>query len=227
MEEDEDLRELFQAQMERAMKRTKDDIEKRERLMKIKLSEEIKQSANNIIANHLRDKNSLPEISEAEYAIARAVQIKLEIKRPLRKEKKTKENSRVRKKKKKHIKELRELVAREGNDIYRRKHWRKTTLKEKRITEEPKRKANSNLNKLKDLIIVKEIWLDKLMRKIVKRERQKERNKAMKNNSISQKNEGNAYTEKNEGSKYKGQVTTMNKFVKFWAGILKDESEYQ
>ena len=63
------------------------------------------------------------------------------------------------------------------------------------------------------------------MRKIVKRERQKERNKAMKNNSIFQKNEGNVYTEKNEGSKYKGQVTTMNKFVKFWAGILEDESE--
>ena len=90
MEEDEDLRELFQAQMERAMKRTKDDIEKRERLMKVKLSEEIKQSVNNIIANHLGDKNSLPEISETEYAIARAVEIKLEIKRPLRKERKRK-----------------------------------------------------------------------------------------------------------------------------------------
>ena len=40
--EDKDLRELFQAQMERVMTRTKDDFEERERLMKVKLSEEIK-----------------------------------------------------------------------------------------------------------------------------------------------------------------------------------------
>ena len=33
-EEDEDLRELFQAQMERVMTTTKDDSEERERLMK-------------------------------------------------------------------------------------------------------------------------------------------------------------------------------------------------
>ena len=60
-EEDEDLRELFQAQMERVMTTTKDHIEEREKLMKTKLSEEIKQSANRIMANHLRDKNSLPD----------------------------------------------------------------------------------------------------------------------------------------------------------------------
>ena len=41
----------------------------------------------------------------------RTVEINLEIKRPVRKEKKTKENSRV-KKMKKQIKELRQLVAR-------------------------------------------------------------------------------------------------------------------
>ena len=50
--------------------------------------------------------------------------------------------------------------------------------------EELKRQANSNLNKLKNLMIAKEIWLDKLREKIVKMERYKERDKAMKNNSI-------------------------------------------
>lgn len=53
MEEDEDLRELFQAEMERVMTTTKDDIEERKKLMKVKLREEIKQSANRIMVNHL------------------------------------------------------------------------------------------------------------------------------------------------------------------------------
>ena len=43
-------------------------------------------------------------------------------------------------------------------EIYRRKHWRKATYKEKQITEELKGKVNSNLNKLKDLMIAIEIW---------------------------------------------------------------------
>ena len=132
----------MQAQMKRVMTTTKDDIEQRERLMKVKLSEEIKQSANRTMANHLRDKNSLPEIAGVVHAMVRAVEIKLEIKRPLRKKKKTKENRTV-KKMERHIKELRQLVERARNEIYRRKHWRKATHKEKRIMEELKRKANS------------------------------------------------------------------------------------
>ena len=132
----------MQAQMKRVMTTTKDDIEQRERLMKVKLSEEIKQSANRTMANHLRDKNSLPEIAGVVYAMVRAVEIKLEIKRPLRKKKKTKENRTV-KKMERHIKELRQLVERARNEIYRRKYWRKATHKEKRIMEELKRKANS------------------------------------------------------------------------------------
>ena len=96
-EEDEDLRELFQTQMERVMMAAKDDIEERERLVKVKLREEIKQSQKKIMANHLRARNSLPEITDAVYAMTRVVEIKLEVKRLLRKEKKAKENRRVRK----------------------------------------------------------------------------------------------------------------------------------
>ena len=36
--------------------------------MKVKLSEKIKQSANRIMADYLRDNNSLPEITNAVYA---------------------------------------------------------------------------------------------------------------------------------------------------------------
>ena len=119
-------------------------------------STEIKQSANKIVANHLRDQNSLPEITDAVYAITRAVNIKLEIKRPLRKEKKAKENRGVRQMKK-QMKELTQPVPRAGNETYQRKHWGKVLRKEKRIIEELKRKVNSNLNKLKDIMIAKKI----------------------------------------------------------------------
>ena len=91
------------------MTTTKDNIEERERLIKVKLSEEI--SANMIMINHLRDESPLPKITDAVYATARALETKLEIKRPLKKEKKTRENRRVGKLKK-QIKELRQLVAR-------------------------------------------------------------------------------------------------------------------
>ena len=46
----------------------------------------------------------------------------------------------------------------------------------------------------------------------MKTERYKERDKAMKNNSIFQKVEGNFYNKTKERSTYKGQVQTINKF---------------
>ena len=67
--------------------------------------------------------------------------------------------------------------------------------KEKRIMEELKRNANSNLKKLKDLMLAKEIWLDKLRENIVKMERYKERDKTLKNTIIFQKDKGNLLQE--------------------------------
>ena len=67
---------------------TKDDTEERERLMKVKLREKINQSDNWVMANHLRDKNALPETTHAVYVMVRAVVIKLEIKWPHTKEEK-------------------------------------------------------------------------------------------------------------------------------------------
>ena len=81
-------------------------------------------------SNHLRDKNSLPEITDAVYAMVREVKIKLEIKWLLRKESKVKENKRV-KKMERQVKELRQLVVRAGNKIYQRKYWIEATHKEK------------------------------------------------------------------------------------------------
>lgn len=103
------------------------------------------------MANHLRARNSLPEITDAVYAMTRVVEIKLEVKRLLRKEKKAKENRRVRKMKT-QIRKVRQLVAKAGNWIYSRKHLRKATHKEKQIMEELKRneKGNQQSKRLND-----------------------------------------------------------------------------
>lgn len=61
-------------------------------MMKVKLSEEIEQSAKRIMANHPRDKNFQSEKTDAVYAMARALEIKLEIGRRLGKVKKMKQN---------------------------------------------------------------------------------------------------------------------------------------
>ena len=102
------------------------------------------------MVNHLRNKNSSPGTPGPVYAMARAVEIKTKTERSLRKK-----TGAPGKWKKKQIKELRKLVARVSDEIYRRKHWRKATAKEKRIAEKLKKKANSDLNKLKDLMIAK------------------------------------------------------------------------
>ena len=47
----------------------------------------------------------------------------------------------------------------------------------------------------------------------------------MKNNSIFLKGEGDFYKKTNKRSDYKGQVPTMDKSMKFLAGILENERE--
>ena len=53
---------------------------------------------------------------------------------------------------KRQIKELRQLVIRVINEIRRRKHLRNATHKGKRIKEELKRKANSNLSSKRNMV---------------------------------------------------------------------------
>lgn len=53
--------------------------------MKAKLSDEIKQSANRIMTKYLSVQKSLPEITDAVYAMVRVVEIKFEIQMLLRK----------------------------------------------------------------------------------------------------------------------------------------------
>ena len=87
------------------------------------------------------------------------------------------------------MKELRQQVARIGNQINRRKNWRKATRKERKMMEELKIKAGSNLYKMEELMTAKEISLEKLREKIIKLAKQEERDKRLRNNNIFQKDE--------------------------------------
>ena len=69
------------------------------------------------------------------------------------------------------MKELRQDVARAGNELHRRKQQRKSTKKEKRIMKELGTKMSGKEATSKNLRIVKEQWLDKLRYKKVKLEK--------------------------------------------------------
>ena len=93
------------------------------------------------------------------------------------------ENRRVRKLNGK-MKMLRQYIAMTANEIHWRKIWRKATNKEKNILENLKRRANSDLSSLRELLAVKEKWLDELRSNKVKLEKIVARDKRIKNDNM-------------------------------------------
>ena len=69
------------------------------------------------------------------------------------------------------IKEMRQDVARAGNESHRQKQQRKSTKKEKQIMKELETKINGKEATSKNLRIVNEQWLEKLCYKKVKLEK--------------------------------------------------------
>ena len=106
-----------------------------------------------------------------------------------------------------------------------RKIWRKATNKEKKILENLKRIANSDLSSLRELLAAKEKWLDELRSKKVKLEKIVARDKRIKNNNMFVRNEGTFYRQTKKLEKQVGRVPSINKFTNFWAGIWEDDSK--
>ena len=109
--------------------------------------------------------------------------------------------------------------------IHQRKIWRKATNKEKKILENLKRRANSDLSSLRELLAAKEKWLDELRSKKVKLEKIVARDKRIKNNNMFVRNEGTFYRQTKKLEKQVGRVPSINKFTDFWAGIWEDDSK--
>ena len=80
------------------------------------------------------------------------------------------------------VKELRQDVARAGNELHRQKQQRKSTKREKRIMKEHGTKMNGKEATSKNLRIVKEQWLDKIRYKKVKLKKYIEKRNRKKHN---------------------------------------------
>jgi len=114
-EEDIELKVLFENELSKLERSTQEHMEERERLLKIKIENNTKQSANRILLGYANQLATFPEIIDHVYAMARAVEIKAGVKRNVTREAKGKgENRRIRKLKK-QIKALRQVVARTAN----------------------------------------------------------------------------------------------------------------
>ena len=112
-------------------------IEPRQKLPKAKFDNQLKESANRVLGIYLKEVNTIPEICDKIYAMRRAIGFKLgtlvESDSGKRKKKSAIGRNRREQKLKKEIKELRQIVAKTRNELYRRRQQRKATKKEKEI----------------------------------------------------------------------------------------------
>ena len=209
---------------------TKENIEQRERLMKLKkgVSKVEQDRANKILEKHLDNTDDICKVVDAVYAMGRTIEERKGLKRKdKRKEQKNKRdgpNRRIRKLEK-QIKELRQVLAWTSNEIHRRKTKRKATKKEKEIVQKLKEWAGQQLNKNEDLLLVKERALDELRYRNVKLKRIKNRDARVRNNRMFQEDQGAFYRKTQGTEQLRGEVPDMEKFEEFWGGIWEDETK--
>ena len=158
--EQSEMRDTFFQQLDTLKKATLTEFQERERLRKLRIDERMKEEANVILEDHLKSVDAVAEITNAVYAMAKTIEQLMGMNEG-RVQRGRGENRRVRKLKGK-MKILRQYIARTANEIHQRKIWRKATNKEKKMLENLKRIANSDLSSLKELLAAKEKWLDEL-----------------------------------------------------------------
>ena len=146
-------------------------MEPREKLPKARINNQLKESANRILDIYLKEVDTIPEICDKVYAMGRGIVFKLgqlvEGDQGDRKKKNANGGNRRECKLKKEIKELRQIVAKTSNKLYRKRQQRKVTKKAKEVIKElgvliEKDTTNYNLRN------AREQWLDKLRYKKIK-----------------------------------------------------------
>ena len=147
------------------------ELEPREKLHKLLLSNEIQESANRIMSCYSHGEDTIPSITDKVYAMGKAIEKNMGIDLNEKKKhtsKRLKNGNRRERKLKTEIKELRQLIARTSNKIYRRKHPRKGRPKEKKILELLKKTMNET--ELTTSVLTKhmERWIAKVRYKRVK-----------------------------------------------------------
>ena len=121
-ETDKDLEQYFLAQLKGKNHSTMINLEPRDVLPKVTLTDELKTSANKILSIYLLNTDSIPEITDKVYAMGRAVSFKLAVgqrKQNGDRKQKPKEGNLRERKLKLEMKELRQGITRISNELHR------------------------------------------------------------------------------------------------------------
>ena len=140
-----ELEETFITHLENLCHCSMLELVPREKLPKVRLTNELQKSANKVLKIYLKSADTLLEVTDIVYAMRKAIGSHLGVKQ--------RDNDSTRKriadggnhrdhKLKKEMKELRQNIVRVSNEIHQRKQRRKATLKEKKILKELKEKMH-------------------------------------------------------------------------------------
>ena len=135
---------------------------------------------------YIRGEDTIPSITDKVYAMGKAIEKKMGIEPNEEKytSKRLQNGNRRERTLKIEIKQLRQLITRTSNEIYRRKQRRKGTPKEKKILKQLKKTMNETELTASVLTKHKEVWIDKLRYKRVKLVKMIERGKRIMDNNI-------------------------------------------
>ena len=217
---DEEFERLFTHELQHMDRSNMSELEPREKLHKLVLVKEIQESVNRIMSCYNRGKHTIPSITDKIYAMGKATEKKMGIDPNEKKNTKRLKNGNKRERKLEvEIKELRQLIARTSNEIYRRKQRRKGTPKDKKILKQLKKTMNETEPTTSVLMKHKELWIDEIRYKRVKLVKMIERGKRIMDNKIFERDQKNFFKKIEDNTEYEGAMSEMDKLVKFWGGI--------
>ena len=125
---DKDLEQYFSAQLKGMNHSAMINLEPRDKLPKVTLTDELKTSVNKILSIYLLNTDSIPEITDKVYTMGRAVSFKLGVGQREQngdRKQKPKEGNRRERKLKLETKDLKQGITRISNEL----HWRKVRRK--------------------------------------------------------------------------------------------------
>ena len=201
-------------------------MEPREKLPKARINNQLKENANRILDIYLKEVDTIPKICDKVYAMGGAIGFKLGklvvSDQGDRKKKSANGGNKQERKLKKGIKELRQIVVKTSNELYRRRQGRKATKKRKEIIKELRvliEKDTTNYN----LRNAREQWLDKLRYKKIKLAKCEEKRRRKQDNIMFHQDQKGFFRTLEEEEAHEGEMPEMEKFVEFCKGIWKRE----
>ena len=221
-EADKELERFFQTELENLNRCTMLQLELREKLPKVLLSDVIQTRANKILEKYLRSADTISEIIDTVYTMGKSVGGVMEVKPKVGNDNRCRKaagGNRREGKLKADMKELRQNMTRTGNELYRRIQQRKTSAKEIKILKNLKTKMNNKDVTSRNLRTAKEQWIDKLRYKKVKLEKFVEKRKRKQDNFMFHHDQKGFFRTLEADITREGEMPDMDKFVEFWGGI--------